>query len=114
MQKAENYLNQNDSQHRKDNVMKKRKPLPGYVEAMTELEVAVIYCGRETKVIMEALRSLKRQLPNCNYSGGASNLDNYLMGCLRKDMALSLQRIMRHVNMTRKAVLTFLEANRLE
>jgi hypothetical protein len=94
--------------------MRKRKSQPGYIEAIEELEVAIIYGGRETRMLMRTLRELKRQLPHCNYPGGASNIDNYLIKYLRKDMALSLQCLTKHVNMARKVVMSFLDSNRLE
>lgn len=94
--------------------MKKKNALPGYVEAQEELQVAVIYGGRESRILMRNLRELKRQLRFCNHHGGASNLDNYLMEYLKKDMAINLQRLIRHANAARRAVMSFIEMNKLE
>ena len=94
--------------------MKRRKPVPGYIEAQEELQVAIIYGGRESRQLMNNLRELKRQLRNCNHPGAAANMDTYLMEYLRKDMAANLQRLTRHANAARRAVVTFLEVNRLE
>jgi len=94
--------------------VKKNKVLPGYDETQNELQVAILYGGLETRVLMRNLRNMKKQLRFCNHSGGASNINNHMMEYLRKDMALNLQRLIRHANAARLAVIAFLEANQLE
>jgi hypothetical protein len=94
--------------------MRKKKLLPGYIEAQEELQVAILYGGCEARVLMRNLRDMKRQLRLCNFVGSASYIDHNLAEYLRKDMALNLQRLIRHANAARQAVVAFLEANKID
>lgn len=91
--------------------MKKRRPLPGFLEADWELQGAILKATIETRVLLSHLRELRRAVRDANRIGRLWNFERHLVDYLNKDMALNLQRLTRQVNTARRSVLDFLKQN---
>jgi ribosomal protein S15P/S13E len=88
-----------------------KEPLPGFYEADSELQCAILKVTIETRVLLRHLNELRKQVNNSKRYRSTENFNESLVDYLREGMAGNLQRINRQVNTARKAVLTFLEKN---
>jgi len=91
--------------------MPRKEPLPGFYEADSELQCAILKVTIETRVLIRHLVELQKQVGNSNRYQSTDNFNDSLADYLREGMAGNLQRITRQVNTARKAVLSFLEKN---
>jgi hypothetical protein len=91
-----------------------KDPLPGFYEADSELHSAILKVKIETRVLLRHLNQLQKQINCSNRYGSTENIDGSLKDYLSEGMAGNLQRIPRQVNTARRAVMNFLEKNRVD
>jgi len=92
--------------------MSRRVALTGYDEADLELSCAILKMNYETRIMLWHLQEIRKGIKSAARWESTATLENFLMDFLNQGMAGALQRMTRQVNVSRKAVLNFLEKNK--